>query len=274
MDFIKNHPFLSSAPKEINIASETGKDALVVSSEIIADTTIPNNAIIETVAPKIEPIIPSLPMEQTAVVAPVQSAPVPVENVTESPKVAPTFVPDSRHIFSDIPVNSLFYTATKYLKEAGVTHGYEDGGFHPNDHVSRSETILLYDRLFNIGSDTIGVDLPFLDVLPSDELTQALTRAFAQKIVAKSKYFRPNDSLTRAEAITLLIRTSLLPLDTQKYSLFQDIKTNNSHMVYINTFAKYLGIRGANFEPNKDITRGELAKILYVFDQKKQKESK
>lgn len=274
MDFIKNHPFLASAPKEMNIASETGKDTLVVSSEIIADTTIPNNAIIETVAPKIETILPSETIEQTEVITPVQSVSVPEPEVMELPKVAPTFVPDSRHIFSDIPVNSLFYTATKYLKEAGVTHGYEDGGFHPNYHVSRSETVLLYDRLFTIGGTGIEVDLPFLDVLPSDELTQALTRAFARKIVAKSKYFRPNDSLTRAEAITLLVRTSGIPLDTQKYSLFQDIKTNNSHMVYINTFAKYLGIRGANFEPNKDITRGELAKILYVFDQKKQKESK
>lgn len=198
----------------MNIASETKQDSLVVSSEIIADITVPDTTTIETVAPKIETINPPETIAQTEIIIPAQATPVTVEKAVESPKIIPTFVPDATHIFSDIPVDSPFYAATKYLKKAGVTHGYTDGGFHPNDRVSRSETILLYDRLFNVGEVNTGVDIPFLDVLPSDELTQALTRAFVRKIVVKGKYFRPNDSLTRAEAITLLIRTSEIPLDT------------------------------------------------------------
>lgn len=131
----------------------------------------------------------------------------------------------------------------------------------------------MYDRLFKSNGVDTEISLPFLDILPSDELAQALSRAFTKGIVANAKYFRPNDSLTRAEAITLLVRTSGIVLDTSKSSLFPDVKTKNSHMKYINTFAKYLGLKGQSFEPNKNITRGELAKILYTFDQKKKKES-
>ncbi len=116
--------------------------------------------------------------------------------------------------------------------------------------------------------------MPFVDILPSaNELAQALTRATIGGVVAKSKYFRPNDSLTRAEAITLLVRSASLPLSSSKTSLFKDVKAKNSHLVYINTFAEYMGLRGGNFEPDTNITRGELAKILYLFNQKKQKES-
>lgn len=274
MNFIKNHRFLGSAPKEMNIASETKSDSLIVSSQIVADTTVPNSSIVETVVPKIEVIAPLEVIKQIEPVVVEQPKSIVPENIVTSVAITPSFTPDSIHIFSDIPTNSPFYNATKYLANVGVTHGYkEDGGFHPNDTVSRSETILLYDRLFRNGDTNISVDLPFLDVLPSDELARALMRAFIRRIVVKSNYFRPNDSLTRGEATTLLIRTSAIPLDIQKYSLFKDVKVGDSHAVYINTFAKYLGIQGGNFEPDTDITRGELAKILYLFDQKKQKES-
>lgn len=112
-----------------------------------------------------------------------------------------------------------------------------------------------------------------MDVLPSDELAPALARSFLKKIVISSDRFRPNDSLTRAEAVTLLIRTSGIPLESGTPSLFSDVAMSNSHRTYLHTFAKYMGIKGGAFEPNRDITRGELAKILYLFDQKRKKES-
>ncbi len=287
MSFIKDHPFLGSAPKEKPVILEEKKEPLVVSTETVVDTTIPNSNVVETVIPKIEtaPVVEPVkeptvtPIVVEPVKEPIVSIPEPtvapvIESVVEPTKTLSTFVPDSEHIFSDIATDSPYYLATKYLREANVARGYaEDGGFHPNDRISRSETILLYDRLFASEAINTDIELPYLDILPSDELNQALIRAFTKKIVVTGNYFRPNDSLTRAEAITLLIRTSGIPLDTTKYSLFKDVNKKSSHMVYINTFAKYLGIKGKNFEPNKAITRGELAKILYLFNEQAQKES-
>jgi len=269
MEFIKENRSLSSAPKEVSIAAETKKDPIVLSSEMVAlvtapvtentvtvptpeETTMPETIVVETV-PEVavpETVVPEVIVSETVVEVLVP------EKVAEITNDIPAFTPNTRFLFSDISENSPFYEATKYLYEAGVTYGYDDGGFHPNDRISRSETILLYDRLFDNTVSIANVKLPFVDVLPSGELSQALARAFAQKIVANRRYFRPNDSLSRAEAITLLIRTSGIPLATEQYSLFQDVKINNSHRIYINTFAKYLGIKGNNFEPDKSITRG------------------
>jgi len=50
------------------------------------------------------------------------------------------------------------------------------------------------------------------------------------------------------------------------------VTLKNSHITYLNTFGTYIGLKGGNFEPSKDITRGELAKILYMFHKKQQKE--
>lgn len=272
MDFIKNHRYLGAAPAE---------NTLVVSSQTVADTTTPVTNTVETVVPKIDttpvPVVtPTTPEVITGVIqTPIETPVVTTGTIdTGTLNAAPAFIPYSEHIFSDIPTTSSVYAATKYLSLANVIHGYPDGGFHPNDNISRSETILLYDRLFASGAVDREIDIPFLDILPSDnELAQALTRAVAGNVVAKSEYFRPNDSLTRAEAITLLVRSASLPLSTSKISLFKDVKAKSTHLVYINTFAEYMGLRGGNFEPDTSITRGELAKILYLFNQKKQKES-
>lgn len=260
MDFIKNNRFLGSAPQERNIATVVKQEPLVVSSQIVADTTIPENGNIVTVVPKSENIITPEVISQP-------------EMVTSRVNISPRFTSDATHIFSDIPTDSPFYDSTKYLSEAGVVQGYSDGGFHPSEYMSRGEAILIYDRLFKSNTLYTNIDFPFLDILPSDELAPALMRAFTRNIVTGSNYFRPNDSLTRAETITLLVRSSGIPVETLKYSLFYDVTTQNSHAKYINTFARYLGIPSGNFEPNKSITRGELAKILYAFDQKKKKES-
>lgn len=259
MDFIKNNRFLGSAPQERNIATIVKQEPLVVSSQIVADTTVPDNGNIITVVPKSENVIIPEVIPQP-------------EEATSRVNISPRFIADTTHIFSDISTDSPFYSSTKYLSEAGVVQGYSDGGFHPNDFVSRWEAILLYDRLFKNNTLYANIDFPFLDILPSDELAPALMRAFKENIVTGSNYFRPNDSLTRGETITLLVRSSGMPIETLKYSLFYDVNINNSHAKYINTFARYLGIPGGNFEPNKSITRGELAKILYAFDQKRKKE--
>lgn len=176
MDFIKNHRYLGAAPQERPITIEEEQKPLVISTQTVADTTIPNNNVVETVVPKIE-IEPTkapeniIPEETSAIVAPVKivESTLP-EKAPESVSIVAKFVPDSTHFFSDVSTDSPFYTATKYLSEVNVVRGYADGGFHPNDNISRSETILLYDRLFKSGESDMEINLPFLDVLPSDEL--------------------------------------------------------------------------------------------------------
>gem|GEM_PF-6865399 len=251
MEFIKDNRFFTSAPPEKNITvaadisvNEPKQTPITTSTQLVADAS--------NIAPitKMEPVVTQTP--------------------PESIEQTPTFIPSSTQPFSDIPTTSPFYAATKYLADAGITKGYADHGFHPNDLISRSETILLYARIFKLQPIHSPV-LSFNDILPSDEVAPYLTRTLQDGIIQKAQRFRPNDSLTRAEAITLLVRSAKLPLDTAKRTTFQDVKLSHTHRTYVNTFATYLNIRGTNFSPDTSITRGELAKILFVFDQKRKK---
>lgn len=235
MDFIKNHPLLASAPPEKNItiaadisANPVEKAPITTSTQLVADAsdTVPTT--------KVESVViqaPQAPVEQT-----------------------PAFIPTANQPFSDISKDSPFYTATKYLADAGITKGYSDHGFHPNDLISRSETILLYARIFKLQPLDSAI-WEFNDILPSDEVAPYLARALQDNIIARADTFRPNDSLTRAEAITLLVRSAKLPLDTVRHTVFQDVKLSHTHRTYINTFASYLRLRGTAFSPDTSITR-------------------
>jgi murein DD-endopeptidase MepM/ murein hydrolase activator NlpD len=124
MDFIKNNRFLGSAPQERNIATVVKQEPLVISSQIVADTTVPDNGNIITVVPKSKnSIIPEVIPQS--------------EVITSRVNTSPRFTADTTHIFSDISINSPFYSSTKYLSDAGVIQGYPDGGFHSSEYVSR-----------------------------------------------------------------------------------------------------------------------------------------
>lgn len=251
MEFIKNNKFFASAPPEktLTVASDISVNQpeqapITTSTQLVADASD------TTPVTKTEPVVNSAP-------------PVAIEQ-------APTFTPTTHQPFGDIPTHSPFYAATKYLADAGITKGYSDHRFHPNDLISRSETILLYARIFKLQPLDSAI-WEFNDILPSDEVAPYLARALQDNILARADTFRPNDSLTRAEAITLLVRSAKLPVDTAKRTAFQDVKLSHTHRTYINTFANYLRLRGTAFSPDTSITRGELAKILFAFDQKQKK---
>jgi len=177
MDFIKNNRYLGAAPKEKSISSYEEIKPLVVETEIVAEINTPHNNTIETVIPKIDSsnVTTIMPVENTPAVTTANTGEIEttientgtVENIEttsienlivektkevfetkETPPLNPEIHRENGSIFNDIAIDSPFYEATKYLAEQNVAYGYTDGGFHPSEKISRSETILLYDRLF------------------------------------------------------------------------------------------------------------------------------
>lgn len=284
MDFIKTHRFLSSAGTEkvisvagnstpIPLNSAPATPTVNNTSVLVADTsnsaTISTTVVTGTTNTQSTNITPVDTTTQTASITNTSSeAPV---VTTPTPVVTPVVrTIDPAHPFADISTNSTFFAATKYLFDKGVTKGYDDGTFRADSLLSRGETILLYGRLFG-ATPLDSAEWEFSDVLPSDELYGYLARAATDGIVTHNRFFRPNDSLTRAEAVSLLVRSAKLTLSSTRKQTFKDVKLSHTHFQAITTLTEYLGIRGANFLPDQPITRGELAKMLYLFNQKYQK---
>lgn len=82
--------------------------------------------------------------------------------------------------------------------------------------------------------------------------------------------FRPNDSISRGEAVTILLNAAKIPVDLSiTQTTFQDIPTNSEWMIPYITKAQSLGIINGQiidgilkFRPNDSITRAESVRVI------------
>ena len=163
-----------------------------------------------------------------------------------------------------------------FLYNAGITTGYDDGTFRPNDNISRQQfAVMLFRYLGLDGSQYESVTLPFADTasIGSYALT-AVKALYTEGIVSGTTgsdgklYFNPGGSLTRAQAAAMIGRTQPKGYTTVELT-FSDAASIPSYATYyIQTMAAQGVISGyadGTFRPGTNITRGQMAKILYTL---------
>ena len=163
-----------------------------------------------------------------------------------------------------------------FLYNAGITTGYDDGTFRPNDNISRQQfAVMLFRYLGLDGSQYESVTLPFVDTasIGSYALT-AVKALYTEGIVSGTTgsdgklYFNPGGSLTRAQAAAMIGRTQPKGYATVELT-FSDAASIPSYATYyIQTMAAQGVISGysyGTFRPGTNITRGQMAKILYTL---------
>lgn len=162
----------------------------------------------------------------------------------------------------------------EFLYTSGITTGYSDGSFRPGQNITRAQfSVMLYRYLGLDASRYEDVELPFADNSKiADYAVPAVKALYTEGIINGTAgkdgrlYFNPNDSLTRAQAATMIGRTQ-----TKGYALaelnFTDAGKIPAYAAfYIRTMAAQGVIGGysdGSFKPNSPITRGQMAKILY-----------
>ena len=161
-----------------------------------------------------------------------------------------------------------------YLYTSGITTGYSDGTFRPNQNITRAQfAVMLYRYLGLDESKYAGVKLPFADNSQiADYAVPAIKALYTEGIINGSTgsdgklYFNPNASLTRAQAATMIGRTQEKGYATVELTFTDAGKIPAYAIYYIQTMAAQ-GIIGGytdgSFKPNANITRGQMAKILY-----------
>lgn len=108
--------------------------------------------------------------------------------------------------FSDVPNNEWYSASIGILTAAGKLKGYPDGSFRPTRAISRAEFISLVSR-FAAPTDTSSAGVSFSDIAGNwaEESIQAATAA-GWIFGYQDGTFRPNQSITRAEAMAVLNR--------------------------------------------------------------------
>ena len=165
-------------------------------------------------------------------------------------------------------------TYADFLYSVGITTGYGDGTFRPNDNITRAQfSVMLYRYLGLEESKYTDVTMPFADLesIPAYALP-AVRALYSEGVINGSTgadgrlYFNPAASLTRAQAATMLGRTQEKGYAAAELTFSDSARIPAYASYYIQTMVAQ-GVLGGyadgTFRPASNITRGQMAKILY-----------
>ena len=104
--------------------------------------------------------------------------------------------------FPDVPENKWYTTAVNSLASLGIFTGFPDGGFHPEDNISRAQFAAIAVRFAMVSPGSVR----FADVPEThwayDYINTAGNFGWVQGV--GSGRFEPDRSITRAEVVTLV----------------------------------------------------------------------
>lgn len=130
--------------------------------------------------------------------------------------------------FTDVHSNTWYGTAVSTLAAKGIVNGYQDGSFRPDQAVSRSEFIVMVLRYAGITPYTTNRN--FRDVSQSHWAVDYIQTAAQLGLISgyPDGTFRPEQYLTRAEAVTILNKISERAecMLTDKTVAFSDVPVN------------------------------------------------
>jgi len=149
--------------------------------------------------------------------------------------------------------------------EFGAVRGYDDGTFRPDNHITRAEFATLLNRV--LGSTELS-DVEFPDVDPNSWYALEIARAVAAGFMLGDAggTMRPNDNVTREEAVVMLFRAFGIEFAQRNLLIFFD--TPQISYWALNAVISFTNediIRGfpdGSFRPQNYITRAEVVVLI------------
>lgn len=144
--------------------------------------------------------------------------------------------------------------------------GYEDGTIRPDNEISRAEFVSLVNRV--AGYQAAGSAVKFSDVKTGDWYAGQVAIAVNEGYIGgfEDNTFRPNDSVTRAQAAAIIARIKNLPSDAARVEQFADAAATPDWakgVVGAVANAGYMiGDEANNFNAEKALTRAEAVAAL------------
>jgi len=168
--------------------------------------------------------------------------------------------------FVDVNGRTNYFEAIIYLAKKGIISG-ADGYFNPENNITRAELVKMVFGSANIVPD-LSIANPFNDVDSSMWFAPYIATAKAKGIINgySDGTFRPNNPITRAEALKVIINTlNKDTLDSVSFKVFDDVDPSVWYASYAN-FAKMTNLIdfvSNSFEPDKLIERAEVVNAIY-----------
>jgi len=180
----------------------------------------------------------------------------PVDKIEDEDEVNNEVI-ETKESFLDVSLDNIYYSYIQDLKNNQIISG-NDNYFYPERPITRGEFAKVLVKSTEL--ELVNTSKSFVDIAGTvfEEYIRALQ---AQKIVkGEQGLFHPNRYVSRAEAITMLVKAFNFEGTTSH--VFTDLE-NNSFKPFILTAASN-GIvgKGSIFDPYSLITRDQVAKII------------
>jgi hypothetical protein len=175
-------------------------------------------------------------------------------------------------VFPDIKGNWAEQLILDLAKDE-VLNGYPDGTFKPDNLVTRAEFAKMVSKTFKYETET---SKPFPDT-SGNWAKSYINRVAAQKVMNAygDGNFKPEETLSRAQVVTMLNRIVRLGSSKDKYTQnwpvsFLDVPADHWGYRYIE-IANKLGVLPASyqtrFQPDQPVTRAEAVSMIQALSQ-------
>jgi subtilisin family serine protease len=183
------------------------------------------------------------------------------ENGDRSEVKVPVDVQDP--LFFDLSPRQWFMKHMVFLYNKNIIKGYDDGGVHPYQAITRGEAVALIGRALDL-NETMR-DTIFKDVAPSYFASGYIQSAYENQIVQgfTDLTFKPGQYVTRAEMAILIAKA--YELKSEANVIFTDVSINVTGYKEITALVDShitKGYSDGTFRPYQKITRSEFAVFL------------
>lgn len=169
--------------------------------------------------------------------------------------------------FTDVSSSAWYYDYVMSAASAGIVHGYGDGTFKPSNNVTRAEFAIMLVGMLKADTGAYAGVIAFPDCANLYDSAKAAVAYCADKGYISGYTdgsFKPNASITRQEAASVVARA--LSLTGTPATEFKDAGKISSWAKAAANACKASGIfsgdEKGNFNPTKNITRAETAKVM------------
>ncbi len=170
--------------------------------------------------------------------------------------------------FSDVSAGDQQLLYIKYLNTRGILHGFPDGSFHPSAGLTRAQAAVIISKAAHLDTSTQS-DSSFNDVSPEHWAAQYIAAA------VKAGYlhgmgdgsYQPEQSLTRAQAISLIMRLSRQEDSGTALPPLQDMPPSHwaARSMTMAIDAGMISLEGNTINPDQNITRQDVSRALAVM---------
>jgi hypothetical protein len=165
--------------------------------------------------------------------------------------------------FIDVADNHRFHEEIRFLTNEEIITGFPDGGFRPNNIVTRAQAAIMIGRALNLDGEQR--DSTFKDVGTATKASGYIASAVERGIIKgfPDHTYRPDAPVTRGQMAIFIARA--FDLEQESEISFTDVHKESASYVYIKRILAdgiTMGYPDGTFKPDKQLIRSDFSAFM------------